>query len=721
MEETAAGDLAKLEERFLADMERRPAPVDALLGTLRFLRTSGRKDLAESWAQTLQETLVAASDGAVLLRLLTLLNQWGGDKRAFGSHCLAVLKQAGKERLWLACIASVAFGEVAPSESLRRLDLLLALRPGAGCLDKTWGFGVVKSLDDFYKRIVVDFTTQPNHALTLAYAASTLTLADPEHLLALRHRDSAAVARLADANPGELVRLALRSFGPLSAARLETLLTDHKIVAASDWKRFWDGARKALKADPLVHLPGKRTEPLSLRAAAMEFDRAWFDKLRAERDTGAIMRMLADIEADPALGKLDEHGREVLSERLAFAVLGAFRSDAVLYARLALLTRRLGLESPPAAELRAHLWDEERYVRAGESLPARDCGQLVALLLDDSGAPARLLEALPRMSYNLLAETIEGLLPTAAAPALRVRCHELLAAAAVPSTLLVWILRNRDLSKEWNLPTIYELLAHAIAIIEDRTLGGEALRMQHQLRALYENARWFEAAFAAMDGIQQEAIFDRIYGNATLWDAATQRMLVGRMVALVPALADRKQAATSVTQSNVRWTSWRSLRERREQFERLVEIDIPSNSHDLAVARSHGDLRENFEFQAAKQQQGVLLGRRDQWDLDLQQMHGTNFEEADRGAVGMGVEVCFERAGGGRQRIAILGEWDRDEALDIVANRSGLAMALEGKRVGEQAMIPGLHGEERVTIVAIEPLSEAVRAWVGAPADAGNE
>ena len=42
--------------------------------------------------------------------------------------------------------------------------------------DKTWGFGIVKRLDDFYKRVVLDFTAKKNHAMSLEYAAETLKL-----------------------------------------------------------------------------------------------------------------------------------------------------------------------------------------------------------------------------------------------------------------------------------------------------------------------------------------------------------------------------------------------------------------------------------------------------------------------------------------------------------------------------------------------------------------
>ncbi|MDD5706400.1 MAG: hypothetical protein PHR35_10765, partial [Kiritimatiellae bacterium] len=628
MAETLDGDLSKLEERFLTDLEQRPVPIDKLLDTLQELRTSGQQELSEDWAQAMQEALVELGDTDALRRLLAVWAVWRADGRGFGAFCHDVLKKAGKTRLWTACIASVGFGEIAPSESLRRLDLLLSCSPGTFCLDKTWGFGVVKRVDDFYKRMVVDFTLKPNHAMALAYAAEALSLVGDDHLLARRHRDPAAIERLTRDDPGEVVRLVLRSFGPLSAARLETLLTEHKIVVPDDWKRFWDAARKALRSDPLVDIPAKRTEPLTLRSAAVTHDRAWFEALRGERDTAVLMRQLQSLDASADAGTLDAAAREALSDRLAFALKGAFNTDAALYARLALLTRRLQLTEPPAADLRAHLWDEERFVRAGESLPARDCGQMAAMLLEDEGAVERLLAAVPRMNLNLLSETFAALLALPAArEVLQARCRELLVGVAVSPVLLVWTLRNLPAVAGWPLPSLYELMAHAIAVIEDRTLSGETLRMQHHLHALFESAKWFEPAFESLSGIQRQAIFDRIYGNAPVWEPSAHRALVARMIKGDPDLAGRKRNTATVAAPAGRWTSWRSLRERQEQLTRLIEVDLPRNSQDIAAARSHGDLRENFEYQAAKQQQTILLQRREEWERDLHQVRGTGFAD----------------------------------------------------------------------------------------------
>ena len=721
MDASVQDELARLEERFLTDLEVHPIPIDSILTTLRYLKASNHARLNDAWAQMALGKLVELGDRAALVKLLSLLAQWRDDIRAFGETCKSVLKKASQDRVWNACVESVAFGEVAPLESLRRLGFLENCKPGSLCLDKTWGFGVICRIDDFYKRMIVDFTNKPAHALSLANAGENLVFVPSGHILAVRHRDPDDFARLVREDPAAVVRLALASFGAVTVARLAGLLEEHRIVTTAEWKRFWDGARKALKGDPLIAIPARRTESIIVRDQALAYDHDWFDALRAERDIPSIMHSVAAMEAAGGAVVLDDFARDALGDRLAFALKGAFNVDAALYTRLTLTVQRLKLQTPPAAEMCRHLLNDNRFLSAAESLPVRDTALMVDFLIShDPGATGQLLAALPEMNYNLVAATAEALMDDPAhLPALQARCRELLAAPAVPPALLVWILRSLEKVVDWPLPSLYEMMGQAIAIIDDQTLCGEQLRMQHQLQGLFEQARWFETAFASLDSLQREALFVRIFGNTAMGDSATQRMIVARMVRIDPALAERKQsgapAATNAEPAK-RWTSWRSLRERQEQFRRLVEVEIPKNSADIAHARSYGDLSENFEYHAAKQQQAVLMARRDEWDLDLKQMRGTSFDNIGTAAAGMGVVVTFARRDGSTQTYSILGEWDRDEALGILPNRSRLAQALEGRHVGEQAAIPGTAGDETVTIQAIRPLGAAVRRWIAAPA-----
>jgi hypothetical protein len=53
------------------------------------------------------------------------------------------------------------FGDTPLAESFRRLDRFCRSSPGTQVIDAAWGFGTVKRLDDFYKRITVDFAASP--------------------------------------------------------------------------------------------------------------------------------------------------------------------------------------------------------------------------------------------------------------------------------------------------------------------------------------------------------------------------------------------------------------------------------------------------------------------------------------------------------------------------------------------------------------------------------
>ena len=184
------------------------------------------------------------------------------------------------------------------------------------------------------------------------------------------------------------------------------------------------------------------------------------------------------------------------------------------------------------------------------------------------------------------------------------------------------------------------------------------------------------------------------------------------MLKLDPSLADRKRAAVPQPQEAVRWTSWRSLKERQLLYKRLVEEELPKNSHDIAVARSYGDLRENFEYQAAKDFQRQLLQRQDEMQQELKHVKGNDFTDVPCDKVGPGTTVVLRMEDGSQRTYTILGEWDRDERLNIISNKTRLAQNLEGRACGDTVAVPSPAGDETARIEALLPLDETIRAWI---------
>ena len=139
-----------------------------------------------------------------------------------------------------------------------------------------------------------------------------------------------------------------------------------------------------------------------------------------------------------------------------------------------------------------------------------------------------------------------------------------------------------------------------------------------------------------------------------------------------------------------------------------MTVEIPENSKEIEVARSHGDLRENAEFKYAKERQGLLMAQAAQLAEDLEKVKPTDFSDVptDEVAMGTGVELAY--ADGTTETYYILGAWDQDEALSVVSSDTRLAKALLGHRPGDRVALP----EGECEIAAVLPLSAEVRAWV---------
>src|SRR5262245_17771019 len=121
----------------------------------------------------------------------------------------------------------------------------------------------------------------------------------------------------------------------------------------------------------------------------------------------------------------------------------------------------------------------------------------------------------------------------------------------------------------------------------------------------------------------------------------------------------------------------------REELHRLKAVERPKNAAAIAEARSHGDLSENAEYDAARERQGLMEARvRDiEGKLANAQIIDPKLVNAD-GRVVFGATVDLEAKGGETATWQIVGE---DEA-DIKAGRifvgSPIARALIGKEAG---------------------------------------
>lgn len=146
------------------------------------------------------------------------------------------------------------------------------------------------------------------------------------------------------------------------------------------------------------------------------------------------------------------------------------------------------------------------------------------------------------------------------------------------------------------------------------------------------------------------------------------------------------------------WATPESIAAKRTEFERLTREELPANRKAIEEARALGDLRENFEYKAARQRHEYLSALATELDADLRRAQPIDFAAIDPARVRVGTRVTLHGDGGAERAVTILGPWESEPEAGVVSYESELAAALLGKAPGESVTIGG----ERSEVAAVE-------------------
>ena len=133
----------------------------------------------------------------------------------------------------------------------------------------------------------------------------------------------------------------------------------------------------------------------------------------------------------------------------------------------------------------------------------------------------------------------------------------------------------------------------------------------------------------------------------------------------------------------------------RTELEQLKRVERPRISHAIAEARAHGDLKENAEYHAAREQQSFVEGRIMEIERKLAEAQVIDITRLkNSGKVIFGATVDLVNAGTGQPvRYQIVGEDEADIKSNKVSVTSPIARALIGKEEGDIVVVIAPGGE----------------------------
>ena len=141
----------------------------------------------------------------------------------------------------------------------------------------------------------------------------------------------------------------------------------------------------------------------------------------------------------------------------------------------------------------------------------------------------------------------------------------------------------------------------------------------------------------------------------------------------------------------------------REELDRLKSIDRPQVIEAIAEARAHGDLKENAEYHAAREQQGFIEGRISELEDKLSNaevIDVATLAGKDKIVFGATVEL-FDLATEAEVSYQIVGDGEANIEKGLISISSPIARALIGKREGDVAEVDAPGGRREYEVVGI--------------------
>ncbi len=590
-------------------------------------------------------------------------------------------------------------------------EKLERMQPGNYCIHQSWGFGKIKEYRAGENRLIIDFPSKESHSMDPAFCINTMVVLPEKHLLVRQQTEPDVINEMVAKRPADLVVEVLHTYPnhAATAQELENLFRD--LLGDQRFRRWWTTTKKALAKDPRVSVPAKKTECYYLREEPLEVEQEIFENFS---QTQSAKRRITLAEELVKQGKIDpkwhEQAREMLvtlsstvadSNQLSLTerLQGAWMRDG--------LAKLLG-DNPETLEPTSSslIADTHDIADIAEELPVSHQRRLLDLLkLTHPGDWKEIVFSLLKDSHGkFTTECVNFLLENDCEAEIGSTFSRWLTEQNLRAPVLHWIVKNRASRRYTRIlkPLVTPRLLNAIFFaIDYEALQNAGARKIPLADILSDDANLI---FDLLEDADNETARD-LANNLMLnqgFEELTKKALLARFIkkfksvqSLVAGDAETKQERLIVSRD--------SYDRRKQEYETLVQKKIPEISKAIGVAREHGDLKENSEYKMAKQEQAVLLSKKELLEKELARAQVTDFSDATTTHIGIGSIAGLRLASTGQQvTYTILGAWDSDPDKDILSYQTPLARNLLNKHIGEEVTIEVAGNQETWVVESID-------------------
>jgi transcription elongation factor GreA len=649
------GDADGLEALLLERMDISPQDIEFFIPAYRFLVKKKETERASALLQLQIDGLREKDNQAAVAMLLRdVLGIWP-DCAVARSGLLALLKAFyAASPHFDALVKHLHVLESQGSDALRILEAWLRYDEGRAVFMPGKGAGRVREVNLSLEVLRIVFEGGEQVSFKIDEAQRLCQALPPEHFLSRKLDPAAGFFQMAEADPGALLALLFTSVKKtLSLAELREMLSG--VVPDEKWAAWWARARK----------DNRITVGSGARPAV-----SWSDSFAdAEAAIARQFETASPVEKLDLMQKHAGRSRELAASMLAGLVKDAAAhkdTDPSLCLEIALSLDKEGQAALSFAPRDVLLRGDAADIIAGinDRLTRRKAIALAAEARDDW----------PEMYVRLMqneqdAQSLGFLYDTLCQKGQAELCEKAVAQAlSEPSTaprFYAWICRE--------MPSRPELLARAnveflLGLL--RVLDNKAFKGQHaSLRKLFDSGEAADKSAVSLDAAGAGRVLDALNRDSGLEDYRKDRLRED-IFRRHPHLHEDKKQYVYVTKEKIG--------EKRDELAKLMNVDLPQNSREIQRTREYGDLRENFEYHAARHRQEMLSSRAKSLHDELAAIREIDPASVDVSKISLGTRVFLADPSGrdGELALTILGPWDSDPAQNILSYTSAAGAAL---------------------------------------------
>jgi len=561
---------------------------------------------------------------------------------------------------------------------------------------RAWGVGIIKEIDD--DSITIDFAKKRGHKMSLKMAVSALDILPKDHIWVLR--SISKKERLHAKVKTDIVwalKMVIRSCGNAAdMKKIKAELVPH-VLTQGEWSSWSAKARQILKTNQEFGVLTDKLDHFVVRDQPISFEEKTFNKFKAEKTffdrVKTLNEFLAYVEKEGRAGPDSDLFREMFEYFVGFLRSQSQVNEHVVASNLVV---RKVVEKYPFLNPGVELDFKEIFTQIQEP-------EEIFFRLDSNDLKREFLTQIRRnvkewptyyvrLFPHFLSRDIVGELERSGKDAeLRELFQTVYNNYRDLREPFVWMTRNcmddawfhaQDVQYEKILIGMIHLLditAREIDNRKDVSLNRKINKQIHNFLFKEGNLKQYiaEADEDAMNRIYtlvsdvkdldpsivielKQEILNR-YPNFKFY-GESEKEIVSRGFIVTPAAYDEKQKA----------------------LQHLHEVEVPENSKEISEALSHGDLRENAEYKAAKERQDMLNNTAARLKEEIERAQIMRKSDVDTSSISFGTRVkLYNKDADKPEEFTVLGPWESNPDDSVISYLSPLGNELYNHKEGE--------------------------------------